>query len=86
MGFFNWNRSFLTGIADVDDQHFYLVGLINKFGDLLVKNKLTKENLETVFQELYDYTVYHFTEEEGIMRKQETNILISIFVMSQSFF
>ena len=32
---FQWNEGFLTGIADVDDQHRHLVDVINKFGDLI---------------------------------------------------
>lgn len=67
MAVFTWNNSFVTGIDDVDEQHFYLVGLINKFANLLVQNQLSEENIELVFQELYDYTVYHFQEEELLM-------------------
>ena len=69
MAAFIWDSTFVTGLEDVDEQHFYLVGLINKFGELLVSNNLTNEILENVFQELYDYTRYHFQEEEMSMKK-----------------
>jgi hemerythrin len=64
---FVWDSSFLTGIDKVDEQHFHLVSLINKFGELLVNNELCESNVETVFQELYQYTDYHFQEEEALM-------------------
>lgn len=64
---FTWNNSFVTGIDDVDKQHFHLVELINKFAKQLVQNQLLEDYIECVFQELYDYTVYHFQEEELLM-------------------
>ena len=69
MAAFIWNNSFVTGLDDVDEQHFYLVGLINKFAEQLVQNQMSEEKIEDVFQELYDYTVYHFQEEERLMKK-----------------
>ena len=65
---FIWDSSFLTGIDDVDDQHFYLVGLINKLGDLLVHNEVSEEKVGKIFQDLYHYTHYHFKEEELLMK------------------
>ena len=67
MAAFIWDDTFITGIEEVDEQHFYLVGLINKFGELLVLNELNEKMVEDVFQELYDYTHYHFQEEEQSM-------------------
>jgi diguanylate cyclase (GGDEF)-like protein/hemerythrin-like metal-binding protein len=64
---FRWDTYFVTGVKEVDEQHLYLVGLINQFGHLLAKNKLSLEDIESVYQELQDYTVYHFQEEEKIM-------------------
>lgn len=65
---FIWDSSFVTGFDDVDEQHLYMVGLINKFGELLVQNKLSEESIEAIFQELYGYAHYHFQEEETLMK------------------
>ncbi len=66
---FRWDTYFVTGLAEVDQQHFHLVGLINKFGNLLAQNELSLKDIETVFQELQEYTIYHFQEEETLMEK-----------------
>ncbi|WP_019612925.1 GGDEF domain-containing protein [Psychromonas ossibalaenae] len=65
---FCWDTYYITGLEEVDQQHFYMVKLINKFGDLLAQNELLMEDISRVFNELYDYTVYHFREEELMMR------------------
>jgi len=67
MASFRWDTYFATGIAEVDKQHFYLVGLINKFARLLTENELHFDDIERVFQELTEYTVYHFQAEEKMM-------------------
>jgi hemerythrin len=66
---FHWDNYFVTGLTEVDKQHFHLVEIINKFGYLLVNNNLSITDIELVFQELKEYTVYHFQEEESIMRR-----------------
>ena len=65
---FIWDSSFVTGFDDVDAQHLYLVELINKLGKLLVRNEQSEKAIESIFQELYDYTLYHFQEEETLMK------------------
>jgi hemerythrin len=66
---FCWTPSFETGIAEVDEQHHRLVGLINRFGSLLMGEKdVPLAELEAIFAELSDYTQYHFSEEESLMR------------------
>ncbi|MCW8994427.1 MAG: bacteriohemerythrin [Psychromonas sp.] len=66
---FTWDKSFVTGLDGVDQQHFYLVGLINQFGKLLAQNELSEKELESIFQELHDYTFYHFQHEEKLMKR-----------------
>ncbi len=64
-----WGRNFETGIADVDEQHKFLVELTNKFGLLISQQDPDQEKLETVFSDLLDYTRYHFHDEEQFMRE-----------------
>ncbi len=66
---FRWDSYFVTGIEEVDEQHLHLVGLINKFGELLAQNELRYEYINQVFKELKEYTIYHFKEEELLMEK-----------------
>lgn len=65
---FEWDQHFVTGLSTVDEQHHKLVDLINQFGALSADNDVDKGDLENVFTELKRYTVYHFREEEEMMR------------------
>ena len=65
---FQWNPCFVTGLVDVDDQHHQLVRVINRFGELLVRQEgASAADVEAVFTELAAYARYHFTEEENLM-------------------
>lgn len=66
---FHWDSCFETGLHDVDEQHKYLVEVINRFGELLVENELKLDDMESVFKELAAYAEYHFQEEEGLMSR-----------------
>jgi len=64
---FHWEQYFETGISDVDKQHKKLVDIINKFGNLLTQYTIAYADIEVIFKELADYTVYHFEDEEAGM-------------------
>ena len=65
---FQWDDSFITGLADVDHQHQRLVELINRLGQgLLGGNGLTPVEVNAMFAELVEYTNFHFREEETLM-------------------
>ena len=65
---FQWDPCFATGLADVDEQHQRLVDLINRFGELVMREEAASTmELEFVFAELAQYTQYHFSEEEALM-------------------
>ena len=65
---FYWDDNFVTGLSEVDNQHFKLVSLINQFGSQLAANEIDTKSLSSLHQELVDYAVYHFHEEEELMR------------------
>jgi len=65
---FHWNQNFETGLDEVDLQHHHLIDIINRFGTLLTEGRLQFEDLQQIFKELSDYTVYHFQEEEKLMK------------------
>jgi len=71
---FRWDSCFLTGLPTVDEQHKYLVDLINQFGDLLMRPEgASADQVERLIGELKRYTIYHFQEEEALMRSKLAN-------------
>jgi hemerythrin len=67
---FHWDSHFETGLAEVDQQHHFLVDLINRFGDLLTQvAPVSRGALEQVLNELAAYSQYHFKDEQGLMQR-----------------
>ena len=62
-----WTQDLNTGFADVDEQHQILVDHFNKLDDAFksADYEATKKEL----QDLIDYTVYHFREEEKMLEE-----------------
>ncbi len=68
MGSFVWDRHFVTGIADVDEQHQLLVNLINRLEQLLNgEDGVQVADIEAVLAKLTAYAQYHFATEEAMM-------------------
>ena len=64
---FHWDQRYETGLKEVDDQHRYLVEVINRFGEQLTRAAGAEwDEVQTVFAEVADYARYHFTEEENL--------------------
>lgn len=62
---FTWNGLFETGIAEIDLQHQRLVALVNQLGEDAHSGDPAR--IDQALAQLADYTVYHFSSEEGIM-------------------
>jgi len=58
-----WKEEFNIGIQEIDLQHKHLVNLINAM-NLLAINKSDYIEVEFVFNQLVEYTQYHFKAEE----------------------
>lgn len=69
MALFNWSAQYETGIFIVDTQHKKLVDAINTLHDAMKDGK-GKEKAEATLDFLVDYTVQHFTAEEGLMKQK----------------
>jgi hemerythrin len=70
---FQWDKHFVTGLAEVDKQHHHLVDVLNQFGDMLTQQQgVAFAEIEKVFGELAAYAQYHFAEEERLM--DETSV------------
>lgn len=63
-----WGPNFYIGIKEIDNQHKVLVDLINKLYTAFGSNS-NRRQIKTVLQELVDYTVYHFGNEENYFKK-----------------
>jgi len=67
MSFVQWSDRLSVGVDVIDDQHKKLVSIINKLYDAM-KDRKGSEILGDVLSELIDYTKYHFTTEETLMK------------------
>jgi hypothetical protein len=64
---FPWDDNFNTGLPKVDEQHRKLVQLLNVLASHVAFQSAIPQ-LNEVFDELADYTVYHFQTEEAIWK------------------
>lgn len=69
---FPWNDHFETGLAMVDQQHRKLLALLNHLATNIAFNA-DIHSLNTIFDELTDYTLYHFKTEEAIWHQYLPN-------------
>jgi hemerythrin len=65
--FFVWDKSYDTGIDVIDTQHRKIVDYINRLNDAI--DSKDKEEIERVFENLFDYCVSHFSFEESLMQE-----------------
>ena len=61
-----WRPEYSIGIADVDDQHKHLLGLLGRVG-VLAAGVVDGRELAKVFGELQEYAAYHFSSEEHLV-------------------
>jgi hemerythrin len=66
---FDWNESFLTGLATVDEQHKRLVDLVNDVGELALSGEeIDMQRFQSAGQAMLQYTMVHFRDEEHLMQ------------------
>lgn len=65
---FPWDKNFNTELPRVDKQHRKLVSLINRLASQFSYGA-DQAVIDEIFEELIDYTVYHFETEETIWHK-----------------
>jgi hemerythrin-like metal-binding protein len=58
-----WTKKLSMGIKDIDDQHKYFIGLINKAFDIEKRND--KEGMGKELNALVEYARIHFSTEEA---------------------
>ena len=65
-----WREEFALGVPSIDEQHQKLFELANR-AYLVLKNELLVDKYDqsvAIFDELKNYTVYHFSFEENYMK------------------
>lgn len=79
-----WNDAMSTGVDAIDHDHKKLISLITKLAEAINHN-YDKISLETVFSELENYVVQHFSREEALMRKCQYSELESHIKLHKAF-
>lgn len=65
-----WNEKWSIGIEEIDSQHKKLFDLLNSYHKSLVTSKegtTVNDAVKSTIDNLIDYTIYHFREEEKLM-------------------
>lgn len=63
-----WSDRLSVGIQEIDEQHKYLVGLVNQLNVDLLTSDHGSESANETLDKLIDYTRTHFVVEESLMR------------------
>ncbi|MBR8464165.1 GGDEF domain-containing protein [Campylobacter sp. faydin G-24] len=71
---FIWNKDFETDISNIDQEHKKLVEIINTISKKLSELDTVFEDMQPIFKELFDYTNYHFKNEEQIMKNVNVDV------------
>lgn len=67
MPLIQWTPDFSVGVESIDTDHKVLISLLNQL-DEAISRADPRSTVQQVLDALYDYTVYHFSREEALMR------------------
>lgn len=84
MNLFIWTNDYSVKNETLDNEHKKLFDIINKLYAAFMK-KETKEKMDGILTELKDYTIYHFSHEEQILRQKGTPLPPEHIDMHQHF-
>ena len=66
MAIVTWEKTYETGVEDIDLQHHYFLNLINHIADA-IREKKEHSYIEALVSELEAYAKFHFKSEERMM-------------------
>ena len=66
--FILWKASYSVGVEHIDNQHKKLLEILNNLYESFTDRSIGKK-METIFEDLFDYTNYHFNTEEELFKK-----------------
>lgn len=64
----SWSERYSVGFKKIDEQHKYLVDLINELSKIYT-NKKDKYEIKKILDKLVSYAITHFNEEESMFIK-----------------
>lgn len=71
MSYVDWKPEYSVGVPVFDEHHQHLLRLLNKLHEYRNAGTEAQENLlHQILEQLEDYAVYHFSEEEKAMTKE----------------
>ena len=71
MTFMQWDEAYAVGLADIDQQHQWLITTTNLLHDELAHSTPDRAFIAEVLEGLMDYTVNHFILEEALFQRCE---------------
>ena len=71
-----WMENYSVGIESMDNHHRKIIDLINELHNGMSQGS-PMDVLHKVLLELSDYTLYHFSEEENLMKKYDYSNLLN---------
>lgn len=66
-----WTKELETGIAQIDEQHHWLVDITNKLYDSINNGQADSVEIGKILEQLVDYTINHFIAEEALFANLE---------------
>lgn len=70
MSYIEWNDTYSVGIEAMDVHHKKLIGIFNELHDGISSGH-SEETLRKTLSDLVDYTKYHFSAEEALMKEYD---------------
>lgn len=65
-----WNDSYLLSVPEIDQQHKQRISIANELYDVATGDESVYETkMPVILKKLTDYTVYHFSMEEPLQKK-----------------
>lgn len=68
MDIISWTDEMSVSIPEIDEQHKMLIKIINEFFNAMKTGK-GQSSLTEILNQLFDYTRYHFSEEERYLKQ-----------------
>ena len=69
MTFMPWTDDLAVGIAEIDQQHHWLLDRTNELFDCLAQDEPDHGQVGELLESLVDYTVNHFVAEEELLQR-----------------
>lgn len=82
--YFVWTDDYSVNSPVLNDQHKRLFEISNELYDAFTANA-HKEKLGKIIEELYDYTVYHFSAEEKMIREKGLKVTPEHLIQHEEF-